>query len=197
MAARWIPNIDSFFDSLVGVIRGARNHLSTNQADSAEFWCRRLDDYERTVRLLLARVMESRPDQVNFGRDLALLMDTMGNLREVLDTRSFRGQFEVEGQDAVQNLSAVDHTGRTGRPRYLITDTQIRMLREEGFRWADVARLLGVSPITLRRRRVEFEMPLGNNFDDIPNDVLDNLMPAMERIAPTKRDTGIPNDLEE
>ncbi|KAL9971119.1 hypothetical protein ACROYT_G023606 [Oculina patagonica] len=49
------------------------------------------------------------------------------------------------------------------------------MLREEGFRWADVARLLRVSPITLRRRRVEFEMPLGNNFDDIPNDVLDNL----------------------
>ncbi|KAL9978173.1 hypothetical protein ACROYT_G015664 [Oculina patagonica] len=175
MAARWIPNIDSFFDPLVGVIRGARNHLSTNQADSAEFWCRRLDDYERTVRLLLARVMESRPDQVNFVRDLALLMDTMGNLREALDARSFRGQFEVEGQDAVQNLSAVDHTGRTGRPRYLITDTQIRMLREEGFRWADVARLLGVSPITLRRRRVEFEMPLGNNFDDIPNDVLDNL----------------------
>ena len=37
-------------------------------------------------------------------------------------------------------------------------------------------RLLGVSPITLRRRREEFEMSVGSNFDDIPNDVLDNLV---------------------
>lgn len=35
-----------------------------------------------------------------------MLMDTMGNLQEALDTRMFRRQFEVEGQDAVQNLSA-------------------------------------------------------------------------------------------
>ena len=56
MAAQWIPNIDSFFDSLVRVIWGARTHLSTDQVNSAEFWCRTLDEYERTLRLLLARV---------------------------------------------------------------------------------------------------------------------------------------------
>lgn len=127
---------------------------------------------------------ESRPDQVNFVRDLALLMDTMGNLREALDARSFRRHFEIEGQATVQNLSAVEHTGRTGRPRYMITDTQIRILREEGCRWADVARLLGVSPITLRRRRAEFEMPLGNNFDGISDDVLDNLVGELLHITP-------------
>ena len=59
MTAQWIPNINSFFDSLVRDIRGARTHLSTDQVDSAEFWCRRLDEYERTLRLLLARVEES------------------------------------------------------------------------------------------------------------------------------------------
>ena len=45
-----------FFESLVRVIRGARSHLSTNQVDSAKFWCRRIDEYELTMRLLLARV---------------------------------------------------------------------------------------------------------------------------------------------
>ena len=50
------------------------------------------------------------------------------------------------------------------------------MLRDEGFRWADVTRILGVSPITLRRRRAELEMPVGDNFDDIPDNVLDNLV---------------------
>ena len=58
------------------------------------------------------------------------------------------------------------------RPRYIITETQIRMLREEGFRWVDVARILGVSPITLRRRRTESEMAVSDNFDDIPDNVL-------------------------
>lgn len=111
-------------------------------------------------------------------------MDTMGNLREALDARSFRSQFEDEGQDAFQNPCTVENTGRTGRPRYIITDIQIRMLREEGFRWADVARLLGVSPITLRRRREEFEMPIGNNFDDIPDEVLDNLVGELLHITP-------------
>ena len=96
----------------MGDIRGARNRLSTNLVDSAEFWCRRLYQYKRTVRLLLARVEESWPDQVTFVRDLEILMDTMGNLREALDARSFRRQFEVKGQDAVQNLSTVDHSGR-------------------------------------------------------------------------------------
>lgn len=75
-----------FFISLVNVIRGARNHLSTNQVDSAEFWCRRLDQYERTLRLLSARVEESRPGQITFIRDLEsleTLMDTMGDLREL------------------------------------------------------------------------------------------------------------------
>ena len=70
MAAQWLPNVDVFFESLVRVIRGARSHLSTNQVDSAELWCRRLDEYERTLRLLLARVEESRPDQETFLRDL-------------------------------------------------------------------------------------------------------------------------------
>ena len=59
MAAQWLPNVDVFFESLVPVIRGARSHLSTNQVDSAEFWCRRLDGYERTLTLLLSSVEES------------------------------------------------------------------------------------------------------------------------------------------
>ena len=70
MAAQWIPNVDVFFVSLVRVIRGARSHLSTNQVDSAEFWCRRLDEYEWTLTLLLSRVEESRLDQEAFLQDL-------------------------------------------------------------------------------------------------------------------------------
>jgi len=70
MAAQRIPNVDVFFESLVRVICGARSHLSTHQVDSTELWCRRLDEYERTLTLLLSRVEESRLDQEAFLQDL-------------------------------------------------------------------------------------------------------------------------------
>ena len=58
------------------------------------------------------------------------------------------------------------------------------MLREERFRWVDVARILGLSPITLRRRRKEPEMPVSDNFDDIPDNVLDNLVSGIIHVTP-------------
>lgn len=42
----------------------------------------------------------------------------------------------------------------------------------------------GVSPITLQRRRTEFEMPVSDNFDDIPDNVLDNLVSGVLHVIP-------------
>ena len=106
--------------------------MSTDKVDSAEFWCRRLDEYEQTLRLLLTRVKESRSDLVSFIRDLEILLETMGNLREVLDARSLRGDFQIDRQDTPSSLTSVDQTGM-GRPRCIISRTQIRMLRDKGF----------------------------------------------------------------
>ena len=89
MAAQWLPNVDGFFESLVRVIRGARSHLSTNQVDSPEFWCRRLDGYERTLTLLVSRVEESRPDQGTFHQDLQMLTAFLRNFRDMLDSLTF------------------------------------------------------------------------------------------------------------
>ena len=94
---------------------------------------------------------ESRRDQITFVRDLEILIETMGNLLEALGARGLDADCEIDGQNFSPSLStSLGRTGRMRRPRYIITETQIRMLREEGFRWVDVARILGVSPITLR-----------------------------------------------
>ena len=144
MAAHWIANVDSFFDSLVRIIRGTRGPLSTDNWRSLDF---------------------------------EILIGTMGNIRGAINVRSLHADFEIDGQNSSPSLStSIDRTGRKGRPRYIITETQIRMLREEGFRCVDVARIQGISPITLRRRRTEFEMPVRDNFDDIPDNELDNLV---------------------
>ena len=56
MAAKRIPKcIDFFLNSLVRVIQGARSYMFTYQVDSAEFFSPRLNEYERTLRLLLGK----------------------------------------------------------------------------------------------------------------------------------------------
>ena len=52
------------------------------------------------------------------------------------------------------------------RPRYEIRQEQIHGLREAlGFRWVDIARMLGMSPRTRSRQRQEFGMPLGQQHN--------------------------------
>ena len=49
MAAQRIPKcIDFFLNSLVRAMQGAKSHSFTDQVDSAEFLCHRLNEYERT-----------------------------------------------------------------------------------------------------------------------------------------------------
>ena len=58
------------------------------------------------------------------------------------------------------------------------------MLRQEGFRWAEIARYFGVSPITLRRRRREYGLPVDESFDHISNDELDTLVARVLQDTP-------------
>ena len=88
-----------FFEYLVRVIRGGRSHLSNNQVDSEEFWCRRLDEYERTLSLLLARVEDSSPDQETFLTTRSSLPDPAAKIcRRVETTSNLSQSMTVDGE---------------------------------------------------------------------------------------------------
>ena len=61
---------------------------------------------------------ESRPNQVAFLQDLEMSTGTVRSLRDMLDARSLRGEFVVEGQEIFQSFCMTDHTSETGRARY-------------------------------------------------------------------------------
>ena len=50
------------------------------------------------------------------------------------------------------------HTGSRGRPRFKITQHQLHYLRALMFSWSSIASLLGVSRMTVYRRRQEYGM---------------------------------------
>ena len=80
----------------------------------------------------------------------------------------FHYQGTTEESSTMQNsqLFTLERSGNTERPRYEIRQEQIHGLREAlGFRWIDIARMLGMSPRTLTRPRQEFGMPLGQQHN--------------------------------
>lgn len=75
-----------------------------------------------------------------------------------------------------------------GRPRLALAQEQLETLHgEAGFRWADVARILGVSERTVRRRRLEFGLPVGRGveFNVISDEELDSHVRHILRTTPS------------
>lgn len=58
----------------------------------------------------------------------------------------------------VQYTAPLAHSNHRGRPRFLISRNQLEYLRSLSFTWSQISSLLGVSRMTIYRRREEFGM---------------------------------------
>jgi hypothetical protein len=109
------------------------------------------------------------------------------NLSYILDrTLSLRSHFEREcflqddvDENGMLNVNiSVENSGLNGRPRFRVSHEQLQALHGDcGMRWSDIARTLGVSERTVRRRRHEFGMPVeGREFSNISDQQLDDFL---------------------
>ena len=74
---------------------------------------------------------------------------------------------------------------RRGRPTLLIPEEQLDGLRSLGFSWSGIAKMLGVSEKTLRRRRDSYSMASSRElFSEINDDKVDNLVEHILQISP-------------
>ena len=64
-----------------------------------------------------------------------------------------------------------------GRPSYAVSEEQVISLRSIGFRWNQIADMIGISERTLRSRCAEFVTVDGSkNFTNLSDADLDNIM---------------------
>ena len=186
----WLPNIEGFFVSLGRLLENAEGQRNTASSDTAEFFSRRLRENERTVVTLILRIEEAFPNEVGVISDLNELVFIMNELsrdfdRIVEDSERFTFTASSSLND---RLSAVARNGLVGRPRLQILQEQLQTLHNDaGFRWADIGRILGISEITLRRRRHEFGLPVGvgEDFSDISNNDLDEYVREILEVTPS------------
>lgn len=84
------------------------------------------------------------------------LAELNGCLREL--SREWLMFLEVAetAHSSVAYRATVEATSRRGRPRFEVSSDQIEYLRSLCFSWTDISSLLGISRMTLYRRRQEF-----------------------------------------
>ena len=161
-AARFfIPNVQEFFNDLLRLLQQCHHCLQENvDGGTAEFLGRRLEEYQRTLRVMYGRVRESRQYSARLIQDIEQLLHIIDRKLEALEAlyryNNFRGganQISLSSEEDVPLCTPV-RSGNAGRPRYEVTQEQILGLRDSlGFRWVDIANILGLSVRTLNRRR--------------------------------------------
>ena len=186
----FVPNVEEFFNDLLRTLHQCdENYLDEG---SEEFISRRLEQYQQTLRVMYSRVREYRPNApVQLLEDMEQLLDIISSkieqLQSLYDDNYFEDRMDTVNNEQRTSLSAHMHLGNVGRPRYEITQEQIELLHDAlGFRWADIARMLGVSSRTLIRRRQDFSMPVGHqqNFSTLSDDALDRVISEILAITP-------------
>ena len=180
MAVRrlYIPNVEEFFDDFLQLIQRCNECLQGGaNGGLAEFLGRRLDEYQRSLRVMYGHLRDFRNNSPDLLNDFEHLLNMVGQIKNSLESLYSDGNVgELPVNDA---LCTTVNDGFVGRPRFEFTQEQIQMLRHRlGFRWVDIATILGISSRTLSRRRQEFGMPVGQNynFSSISSDELDRLV---------------------
>ena len=88
-------------------------------------------------------------------------------------------QNSIEERSATQYSVAVEHTQQKGRPRFSITREQLEYLHSLSFTWDTIASMLGVSRMTIYRRRQEYGLlnePMQHLNDNELHTVVENLL---------------------
>ena len=177
--------VEEFFNALLTVLQASLNeNLSF---DSAEFLARRLDGYERNLNGLNSRLRETiiYPEQEQLLDHLAGLITVIHHRREFCEALSFRNFF-LEDQLAVRSAARVRTSG-VGRPQVGITQQLLEKLYDNfGFSWAQIARNIGISERTIRRRRNSFGMSSNSQafYSSICDNDLDQIVRGILHTTP-------------
>ena len=178
--------IEEFFRSLTTMLTSSFN--DNVSFDSAEYISRRLDLYERNLSLLFARLSESHHLEVQLLSDMRSLLEIVGRQRERCESLSFRSFFEEN--ETAGNGQATIRVSRTGvrRPTVDVSPDVLETLHDQiGFSWAEIARNLGISESTIRRRRRSLGVGSTNSrsvHSTISNDDLDQMVRSILRVTP-------------
>ncbi len=129
-------------------IQNSTNSFNSDDINTIELWIERLNILLMMYSRLSNLQEQSYNTQIN---TISQLIDQMKAKIETL-------------QDINSNSTLVFFQPTGGRHKIIVSEGALRLLRQEGFNWSQIAEIFSVSAKTIYRRRNEFNIP-----DDLPN----------------------------
>ena len=96
----------------------------------------------------------------------------------------YADRVELEAASSCYMAPLQQSTGRRGRPRFSIEREQLVYLRSLRFSWVDISNLLGVSRMTVYRRRVEFDLVDDDATTDVDDGTLTGIIGEIRNDLP-------------
>ena len=149
---------ERFFEELSAFLRYIERQEGTANESFAEYVVERLEVSIRHVsrvnqllRSFIGREVSSTA--THYSVLLAELLQCLRTLCVQWEAYLDQGQFNVA---STSYTAPVIHRSVIGRPRLLITQHQLEYLRSMFFSWVQISEILGVSSMTIYRRRQEY-----------------------------------------
>lgn len=146
---------EEFFTSLSDFSQIAYTLQHASRVDVIEHAVLRFDCDLRVLSAIKATLEAANPENLSSGMrqsidDLILYIQQIrSTLNSVIEGMSIEGSFSAI------NVSYEASTGCRGHPRLSVSRHHVYGLRELGFSWTKISRILGISRRTLYSRRVE------------------------------------------
>lgn len=178
------------FHEVSQLMQSSSRQFSTANEEYVEYVLERLSICVRSVNAIKTQVEEEVGEDSSHTlfRIYQLLSDIVSRLKtlrrqwsEQLDNLASRFNFRYQAP-TTSRIAAV------GRPRFEITRAQLDYLRSLSFSWTEIAHLLGVSRMTVYRRRVEYglmEEPSRTLTDNDLDEILRELRVALPELGET------------
>ena len=164
---RW----ESFFEEVESFIVSAERRYEHANEQYAQFVVERMQTVIRSIRgirdhLHSTDIILTLSETHVVRQYVSYLDELVQNCRILAHTWERYVDELLRGDHANSYRAAGIRTGRRGRPSFSITREQLEYLQSMSFTWSEIGSILGVSRMTIYRRRQEYNM-LGERQDTL------------------------------
>ena len=163
---------ETFFTEVARVVASANNQRGLANEEFSEYVVEQLEMIIISVSTLNSYLGSHLPSS-ELGSEIAIsnMCEELSSLLECLRCILSEWEEYLNHPFSCGNYSYSAPTRASsgpGRPRFDISEQQLMYLHSMGFTWVEIANLLGVSRMTIFRRRREFGQVerVGDNIDD-------------------------------
>lgn len=178
MAQDELGTLDSFWRLLQTTFRQCELHYLTNNQGLAEQLLIKVQDCQNVLRALLGRIYEVSNHQ-SIVQDLEYILSALHHHSEHITEWTLLHEQSV----ITATIPPQAEVNGRGRPSYQICKEDLESLLELGFNFQQIAKIIGVSVRTIRRRREFFGLPIGDHYSSISDDELDRVVADIMQVC--------------